>query len=233
MQGVSRRSPDTYSSLTFATAYSSPPTGTATPSPAAQFLLHAHNLRADSIPATGPRNRLLKADVLAALGRIPSSAPEEDARRFDRFAKPDLTYTPRTPPAPEAKKADEAAAENKGRREEKPATLALALDVDLTPALRLQQRLQSAVGAAPSLATLLERAVALANARLPAPAEPRGDVSSAAVLDALIGGEGGRRRRERAVVDGAFVPEINHARSSAQLPPRRRRGGGGSMCWTS
>lgn len=192
-------------------AYSSPASGLAIPSPAAQFLLHAHNLRAADVPATGPRGRLTKADVLAALGRIPASLPQEDARRFDRFAKPDLTYTP----APVAKKAEEAPAPEKTERvEQPPAKVALALDVDLTPALRLQQRLQSAVGAAPSLATLLERAVALANSQLPAPASSRADVSSAAVLDELMDG-GGPRRRGRAVVDGAFVPEINHSATSA------------------
>jgi hypothetical protein len=196
-------SPHSLQSNTLTIGYSSPATGTAVPSPAAQFLLHAHNLQASDVPATGPRGRLLKADVLAKLGLISPSAPQEDARRFDKFAKPDLAYTARAPPPPpppppEAKQPDV----------EPAATVALALDVDLTPALRLQQRLQAALGAAPSLATLLERAVALANARLPAPAASRAAAAgSAAALDELLGGAG--RGRSRTVVDGAFVPEIN------------------------
>jgi hypothetical protein len=173
------------------------------------------------VPATGPRGRLLKADVLAKLGRIPASAPQEDARRFERFGKPDLTYTARAPPAPAA---PAPAAAPEPPLAERPATVALALDVDLTPALRLQQRLQSALGAAPSLATLLERAVALANARLPAPAPPRAAASPAAVLDELIG-EGAGRRRGRAVVDGAFVPEINASSASAVAAAAGARSG--------
>lgn len=66
--------------------------------PSVEVLLHTHNIKADSINATGPNGRLLKGDVLAFLKEIPASAPQQLEERIAKLSHLDLSNI--TPAAP-------------------------------------------------------------------------------------------------------------------------------------
>ena len=71
--------------------------------PSVSALLHQHNLdlsTTSTIPATGPKGRLLKGDVLAHLGQIPSSYPSELSTRLSKLSHLNLSnITPAPPPS--------------------------------------------------------------------------------------------------------------------------------------
>lgn len=85
-----------------------------TPSPSVAHLLKEHGISDwSSIPASGPRGRLLKGDILAHLGKIQSGYPQELSSSVHKLEKLDLsnikvkkTEAPKaveTKPAPAAK----------------------------------------------------------------------------------------------------------------------------------
>lgn len=171
------------------------------------MLVHQHELSVDQIPATGPKGRLLKGDVLAYLQQIPSTYPAELSARLTERSHLDLSnIKPRaTPSKPPEKEAKPKTAEPI-TSEPIPVPISVSAIIDLTSVLRLQKKMQDALGVALPLSTFIARAIELANEDLPTPPRP---LTAAELFDAVLGldkvrAAGGRRRRGR----GHFVPQI-------------------------
>ena len=120
---------------------------------------------AEKIPASGPKGRLLKGDVLAYLGTIPSSYSSDQSARIaelghlalsniepiskqesapqPRIAPPELLL----PPEPEATE--------------------IAIPISLASVFQVQKRIQATIGVTLPLSTFIMRATKLANDDLP------------------------------------------------------------------
>jgi pyruvate/2-oxoglutarate dehydrogenase complex dihydrolipoamide acyltransferase (E2) component len=135
--------------------------------PAVQHLLKASGLSvqdADKIPASGPKGRLLKGDVLAYIGKITQSYPAEITTRLAKLSHLDLSNIQLAvaAPPPKAEKATPAPVA------ELPKETEVALPISLTAVIATQQRVQEALGITLPLSTFVARATELANESLPA-----------------------------------------------------------------
>jgi hypothetical protein len=184
--------------------------------PSVAALLHENHISdADisKIPATGPQNRLLKGDVLAYLGSISTSYPQEQSKRISHLAHLDLSnikilQQPK-PSADTSAKADAPPA---------PITSSISLPISLAEVLKVQKKLQDTLGTTIPLSTFLSRAVDLANDDLPRSktAKPSADELFNAVL-----GLDSIPRTSR----GAYLPQITalSPTSFARAPMPRSR----------
>ena len=152
--------------------------------PSVIALLHANHI-SDSdipkIPASGPQNRLLKGDVLAYLGSISSSYPQEQSKRLTHLAHLDLSnikllqQQPSKPAAPSPSAASPAA----------PQTTSISLPISLSSLLATQKRLSDTLNTTIPLTTFLARAVDLANDDLPLSKNSK--PTSDALFNAVLG----------------------------------------------
>ncbi|KAF1814900.1 hypothetical protein P152DRAFT_237294 [Eremomyces bilateralis CBS 781.70] len=167
--------------------------------PSVLQLLHTNHIPDSDIPkipATGPNNRLLKGDVLAYLGHIPSARPAEQSQQLAKLSHLDLTNI-KLAPAP-IKEATPAPPPDVQPAAEEPTQL--ALPISLAAVLACQKKLQDALGVTLPLSTFLTRAVELANESLP---RKRAPPTADELFDAVIGAEKivhGER--------GNFVPDV-------------------------
>jgi hypothetical protein len=137
--------------------------------PSIAQLLHEKGIptsEADKIPASGPKGRLLKGDVLAYLGRISSSYSSEQSARITKLGHLDLSNAkpapPREPtPPPSTKAHDQAATETETTETE------IAVPISLSSVLSVQKRIQATLGVTLPLSTFIARATELANDDLP------------------------------------------------------------------
>lgn len=159
------------------------------------------------IPASGPKGRLLKGDVLAYLGTIASDYPATQAARIASLAHLDLSNIKIAAPA-EAPKPAPAVEEVPVARP--PPTTSVAVSISLAAVLSTQKKLQESLGVSVPLSTFLARAADLANDDLPR--SPRAKPSADEIFDELLGGEPITTSR------GDFVPELN-----AVAPPKETR----------
>ncbi|ETN40794.1 uncharacterized protein HMPREF1541_05074 [Cyphellophora europaea CBS 101466] len=152
--------------------------------PSVIALLHENHI-SDSdipkIPATGPNNRLLKGDVLAYLGSISSTYPQEQSKRITHLAHLDLSNIKLLEQKPAPSKSS-AAAE---RPPQPQPTTSITLPISLSEVLKVQQKMADTLGVTIPLSTFLARAVDLANDDLP---RPRGTKpSSDELFNAVLG----------------------------------------------
>ncbi|KAL2838567.1 hypothetical protein BJX68DRAFT_248727 [Aspergillus pseudodeflectus] len=170
--------------------------------PSVTQLLHEKGIpdsEISKIPASGPKGRLLKGDVLAYLGLIPSDYPSSQASRIEKLAHLDLSNIKiAPPPAPPAPAAPAAVEEPAAKQIP---TIDVAISVSLATVLSAQKKLKDSVGVTVPLSTFLARATDLANDDLPrsATATP----SAAELFDELLGAEPVRSSR------GEYIPELN------------------------
>ncbi|KAJ0426205.1 hypothetical protein BJY00DRAFT_127311 [Aspergillus carlsbadensis] len=178
--------------------------------PSVTQLLHEKGIpdsEISKIPASGPKGRLLKGDVLAYLGLIPSDYPSTQASRIEKLAHLDLSNIkiapPPAPPAP-------AAVEEPVVAKQIP-TIDVAISVSLATVLSVQKKLKDSVGVTVPLSTFLVRATDLANDDLPrsATATP----SPSELFDELLGAEPARSSR------GEYIPELNVLELAAETGP--------------
>lgn len=170
--------------------------------PSVISLLHQKGIpesEVSKIPASGPKGRLLKGDVLAYLGLIPSDYPASQAARIEKLAHLDLSNIkiapPPAPPAPEpAPAAEEPVAKA-------PPTISVAVSISLATVLRAQKKLQKSVGVTIPLSTFVARAADLANDDLPR--SPYAKHSADEIFDELLGAEPVKVSR------GEYIPELN------------------------
>lgn len=130
---------------------------------------------ADKIPASGPKGRLLKGDVLAYLGTIPSKYASEQSARISKLGHLDLSNAkpapPKSaPPSPPSKAAPSAPVQPEQFDTE------IAIPISLSSVLSVQKRIEATLGVTLPLSTFIARATELANDDLPrSSAKPTAD----------------------------------------------------------
>lgn len=121
---------------------------------------------ADKIPASGPKGRLLKGDVLAYLGTISASYASDLSKRISNLSHLDLSNIQlAAPPTPKEKAAT--TAPQIPRRE--PDTV-VAVSISFKAVLDVQRRIQETLGITLPLSEFIARATEIANDDLPRPA---------------------------------------------------------------
>ncbi|KAK3631153.1 pyridoxine biosynthesis protein [Elasticomyces elasticus] len=133
--------------------------------PSVEHLLHLNGLTAadaDSIPASGPNNRLLKGDVLAHLGRINKEHPGQITARLQKLGHLDLSNIQIAQAPPKRLQPAEQVAEP-----ELPKETELAVPISLSAVIATQKRVNDTLGIFLPLSTFIARASELANEDLP------------------------------------------------------------------
>ncbi|KAL2800848.1 hypothetical protein BJX66DRAFT_101517 [Aspergillus keveii] len=180
--------------------------------PSVTQLLHEKGIpdsEVSKIPASGPKGRLLKGDVLAYLGLIPSDYPSSQASRIEKLAHLDLSNIKiAPPPAPPAPAAPAAVEEPVAKQIP---TIDVAISVSLATVLSVQKKLKDSVGVTVPLSTFLTRATDLANDDLPRSATATSSASE--LFDELLGAEPVRSSR------GEYIPELNVLEVAAETGP--------------
>lgn len=134
-------------------------------------LLHENGIdpsKADEIPATGPKGRLLKGDVLVYLGKAQADAASNVQAIYDKLAHLDLSNIKVAEKKPTPKKAEE-----KPIKPVAPAVedLLVTLPVSLKSVIEVQKKVQDNLGVFMPLSTFVSRAMELANDELPLAAD--------------------------------------------------------------
>ncbi|KAL4992040.1 hypothetical protein BDW68DRAFT_105956 [Aspergillus falconensis] len=178
--------------------------------PSVISLLHQKGIpeaEVSKIPASGPKGRLLKGDVLAYLGLIPSDYPASQASRIEKLAHLDLSNIKIAPPAPAAPAAPEPAPAAERPVAKAPPTTSVVVSISLSTVLRAQRKLQKSVGVTIPLSTFVARAADLANDDLPR--SPYAKQSADEIFEELLGAEPVKVSR------GQYIPELN----AVDIPP--------------
>ncbi|EAW09422.1 putative pyruvate dehydrogenase complex component Pdx1 [Aspergillus clavatus NRRL 1] len=149
------------------------------------------------IPASGPKGRLLKGDVLAYIGAIPADYPSSQASRLTKLSHLDLSNikiaAPPKPAEPKAPVVEEIA--------RPPPTVSVAISVSLATVLSAQKKIKETLGVTVPLSTFLARATDLANDDLPR--SSRSKPSADELFDEILGAEPIKTSR------GDYFPELN------------------------
>jgi hypothetical protein len=167
--------------------------------PSVTALIHENHL-SDSdvakIPATGPQNRLLKGDVLAYLGSIPSDYSAKESKRIEHMSHLDLSNIKILPPTavPTTKQALAPIPIPTVETD-------VSIPISLAGVLKVQKRIQDSLGVSMPLSTFLARAIDIANDDLPVPegAQPSADE----LFDALLGLDTISKTSR-----GSYIPQI-------------------------
>ncbi|KAJ5801268.1 uncharacterized protein N7518_003336 [Penicillium psychrosexuale] len=149
------------------------------------------------IPASGPKGRLLKGDVLAYIGKIPANYPSNQAATLAKLTHLDLSNikiaAPAAPAAP--------AVPEKKVVAEPPRLTSVAISISLAAVLSAQKKLQDNLGVTVPLSRFLAVATDLANDDLPRPASSK--PSADELFDEILGAEPVNTSR------GDYVPDLN------------------------
>lgn len=171
--------------------------------PSVAQLLHEKGIppsEADKIPASGPKGRLLKGDVLAYLGTISSTYSSDQSARITQLGHLDLSNIkiapPKEPPAPaESPKAIPAAAAIEPDTE-------VSVSISLKAVLEVQKRIQTTLDITLPLATFVTRAADVANDGLPR------STSDQLTVDELFYQVLGLDKVDSKTSRGNFIPQI-------------------------
>lgn len=167
-------------------------------------LLHEKGIpssEVSKIPASGPKGRLLKGDVLAYIGSIAADYPSSQAAQLEKLSHLDLSNIKIAPPAAPKPTEKEQKAAEEAVTPAPPATTSVAVSISLAAVLSVQYKLKKKLGTTISVSEFLARAAELANQELP---RARTDKKSANELfDEILG--------EPAVTTsrGDYIPELN------------------------
>ena len=139
--------------------------------PSVAHLLHENGLsssEADRVPASGPKGRLLKGDVLGYLGKISSSYSYEQSMRITRLEHLDVSNVKPAPPKAMAPSQRSGAQAQKAPEPEPEFTdTEVAIPISLSSVTSVQNRIQATLGVTLPLSTFIARATDLANDDLP------------------------------------------------------------------
>jgi hypothetical protein len=175
-------------------------------------LLHEKNIsesEVSKIPASGPKGRLLKGDVLAYLGKIAAEYPANQASTLAKLMHLDLSNIKIAVPAP--KPAAPAAEEKKEVIAQTPPMSSIAISISLSAVLSAQKKIQESLGVTVPLSRFLAIATDLANDALP---RSKGEQpSSDELFDELLGAEPVNTSR------GDYIPELNAFEASEARQP--------------
>ncbi|PGH14910.1 hypothetical protein AJ79_02773 [Helicocarpus griseus UAMH5409] len=183
--------------------------------PSVSQLLHEKGIpdsEISKIPASGPKGRLLKGDVLAYTGAIPAEYTSNLSAHISKLAHLDLSNIKikqapaqrEAKPAPEAPEAPEAPAEKPAAAPPKDARVTLPINLDAVH--KVQKRIQKALKIMVHTETFITRAANIANEDLPPSAvKPRAQ-SADELFDEIVGiGQATKPSTSR----GNYVPEIS------------------------
>jgi pyruvate/2-oxoglutarate dehydrogenase complex dihydrolipoamide acyltransferase (E2) component len=139
--------------------------------PSVEYLMHEHHVELsaiDKMTPTGPKNRLLKGDVLAYLGSISASYPTELATSIEKLTHLDLSNIHLATPAPAPKPEKSAESVPKAVVEEQAAVpIEVTVPISMKAVAEVQKRIQSTLGVFMPLSTFIARATDVANEDLP------------------------------------------------------------------
>jgi hypothetical protein len=160
------------------------------------------------IPASGPKGRLLKGDVLAYLGQIAAEYPASQAATLAKLTHLDLSNIKiAAAPAPAPKPAP--AAEEVVAKA--PAMTSVAISISLAAVLRAQEKIERNMDVSVPLSRFLAVATDLANDDLPrSKTEQR---STDELFDEILGAEPINTSR------GDYIPELNAFEAQAAPEP--------------
>lgn len=180
--------------------------------PSVNQLLHEKNVpesEVSKIPATGPKGRLLKGDVLAYLGKIAAEYPATQAAQLAKLMHLDLSNIKLAPPP--APKPAAPAPEKEEFIAKPPPMTSVAISVSLAAVLSAQKKIQDNLGVTVPLSRFLAVATDLANDDLPRVkgAQPSADE----LFEELLGAEPINTSR------GDYIPELNAYEANAPRQP--------------
>ncbi|KAI4260072.1 MAG: hypothetical protein LQ352_000451 [Teloschistes flavicans] len=182
--------------------------------PSVAGLLHEKGIassEADKIPASGPKGRLLKGDVLAYLGRISESYPSEQSARITKLGHLDLSKiqlaAPKEGTPPSSASAREKAPASLPQEEEPESDTEVAVTISFNSVMEVQKQIQDTLGVTMPLSTFIARATEVANDDLPRSANYK--PSSDELFNQVLGLDKVHSTTSR----GTFIPQI------AALPP--------------
>lgn len=121
----------------------------------------------DNIPASGPKGRLLKGDVLAYLGTILKSYSSEQSRRISKLGHLDLSNVKSAPPKDMPARPTNAATPEGPTAEPTESDTEIAVTISLASVLEVQRRIQRSLHTTLPLPTFIARAIEVANDGLP------------------------------------------------------------------
>lgn len=153
---------------------------------------------ADKIPASGPKGRLLKGDVLAYLGKISASYASDSSKRISNLGHLDLSNIQLVAP-PESKKKATTPAPRAPPREP---DAVIAVSISFKAVLDVQRRIQETLGIALPLSEFIVRATEVANDDLPRP------VNYKPSADELYNQVLGLDKLNSQVSRGSYVPQV-------------------------
>lgn len=174
-------------------------------------LLHEKNIpesEISKIPASGPKGRLLKGDVLAYIGQIAAEYPANQASTLAKLAHLDLSNIKIAAPAP---KPAAPAAEEKKEVAQPPPMSSIAISISLSAVLSAQKKIQESLGVTVPLSRFLAIATDLANDGLPRSKSEK--PSSDELFEELLGAEPVNTSR------GDYIPELNAFEASEARQP--------------
>ena len=183
--------------------------------PSVAGLLHEKGIptsEADKIPASGPKGRLLKGDVLAYLGKISETYSSEQSARITKLGHLDLSKiqlsTPKEPPK-------ETLVQEAGKApslpEPEPDT-EVAVSISMKSVLDVQRRIQDTLGITMPISTFIARATEVANDDLPRPANYK--PSADELFNQVLGLDKVISKTSR----GTFTPQMTALPPSLALP---------------
>ena len=170
----------------------------------------------DKMTPTGPKNRLLKGDVLAYLGSVSASYPTELAARIEKLTHLDLSNIHLAAPAPAPKLEKAAESVPKAVVENRVAApIEVAVPISMKAVAEVQKRIQSTLGVFMPLSTFIARATDVANEDLP------GSKTQPPTADELFNQVLGLDKVSRPhSVRGNFLPQITALPSFAPKAPK-------------
>lgn len=174
--------------------------------PSITQLLHENGLsssEANEIPASGPKGRLLKGDVLAYLGRISSSYSSEQSMRITKLGHLDLSNVKPAPlKATEPSQPGESQAQKVSEQEVHLTDTEIVIPISLSSVIAVQKRVQATLGVTLPLSTFIARATDLANDDLPRSAATK--LSANELFDDVLGLSKISTKASR----GKYLPQI-------------------------
>ncbi|RJE24618.1 pyruvate dehydrogenase complex [Aspergillus sclerotialis] len=205
---LARRQPRVYNTCRRLQSTSASKTTTQNPAyplyPSVIQLLHQKGIpetEVSKIPASGPKGRLLKGDVLAYIGTIGADYPSKQATQLEKLSHLDLSNIKIAAPAPAPEPKAEAAAAEAKEVEAAPAMSSVAVSVSLSAVLSVQYKLKKKLGTTIPISEFLARATELANEGLPR--SKLEEKSAGELFDEILGAPAVTTSR------GGYIPELN------------------------
>lgn len=165
--------------------------------PSVLNLAHQNSLTAEqvlvNVPASGPKHRVTKGDILAYLGKVPQSSVDSVTAEINKLEHLDLSNikikknepaSSTTPAA--AEKASEKSVDAKPAKQAPPPPVVLKGLFTLGELETLRFSLEETVGTTPSIKQLVEKASKLALSDVPAFTKAKKSILNDPVFDSLV-----------------------------------------------